>query len=221
VGLAVLTLLLALAVGHSTGCRAGRVSARRIAAAGRPGTGRIAAAGRPGTGRIAAAHLLVVAFGVQAVEPLVSQAVPHSYPLALAVSGTVMTQFVIRNAAVPGVPLAGLGLVLNTLVVILNGAMPVSLEAATRAGLPVERLDLDSDPRHERLDVATRFAPLADVVPTPIPGRREVTSPGDILLAAGVGLFVFSAARSRRRQAELPARCAPARDNVLDGSRMC
>jgi hypothetical protein len=182
VGLALLTLLLAallkLALGRIAGDRLRGL--RRVAAP-----------------PIAGAHLLVLAFVAQVIEPLLSRAVPYSYPVAFAVSATLMTQFVVRNAAVPGVALAGLGLVLNAAVVILNGAMPVSLDAAARAGLPVERLDLDGDPRHEQLDAATRLASLADTVPTPIPGRREVTSPGDILLAAGIGLFVFRMTRPR------------------------
>jgi hypothetical protein len=128
---------------------------------------------------------------------MLAPTVAYSYPVALAVSATLVTQFVARNARVPGVPLAGIGLLLNAAVVIGNGAMPVSVDAAIRGGMPIERLDFAGDPRHEPLDANTRLAPLADVVPTPIPGWREVTSAGDILLAAGVGLYVFSTARAR------------------------
>jgi Family of unknown function (DUF5317) len=174
VGLALLTLLLAFAVGRLSGGRPCGLAERRIAVP----------------------HLLVAAFTVQAVEPLLSPAVPQSYPLALAVSGTLLAQFVVRNATIPGVPLAGLGLLLNASVVLVNGAMPVSLEAASRSGVPIERLDIADDARHERLDAETRLAPLADIVPTPIPGHREVTSVGDILVAAGIGLFVFSGIRT-------------------------
>ncbi len=192
-----LTLLLALAL------RSARRGARRLS-------------GR----RLARAHLLLSAFGVQAAEPLLSGAVPYSYPLAFAVSGTLMTQFVVRNAAVPGVALAGVGLALNAAVVVVNGAMPVSLAAAAHAGLPVERFDLGSDRRHERLDGTTRLGALADIVPTPIPGRREVTSPGDVLLAAGVGLYVFSATRSRPRPRGTVSAGTPARITEEAGTWM-
>jgi hypothetical protein len=176
VGLALVTMLLAVALGRLLG---GSTRGLRVPLA------------RP--------HLLVTAFCVLAVEPLLSPAVPYSYPLALAVSGTLVTQFAVRNAAVPGIAVAGLGLALNAAVVILNGAMPVSLEAAARAGVPIERLDLGADPRHEQLDASTRLAVLADIVPTPIPGLREITSAGDVLLATGLGLFVVSAMRSSSR----------------------
>jgi hypothetical protein len=133
------------------------------------------------------------------VQPLLAPAVPYSYPLGFAVSGTLLAQFVIRNTGLPGIPLAGLGLLLNAAVIILNGAMPVSLEAAARSGVSVEQLDLAGGARHEPLDAGTRLAPLADVVPAPVPGLREVTSAGDLLLAAGLGLFVFGGMQPRRR----------------------
>jgi hypothetical protein len=62
--------------------------------------------------------------------------------------------------------------------------MPVSPEAAARAGLDV----LDTlDGRHELAASGTRLAPLGDVVPVPLPLRPEVVSPGDVLVAAGLG----------------------------------
>jgi hypothetical protein len=154
--------------------------------------------GRLRTYRFSGAPLVVAAFAVQALEPLVSRVVAYSYPLALAVSATLMVQFTLRNARVPGVPLAGLGLLLNALVVVTNGAMPVSEQAALRAGLTVESLHLDEDPRHEALDGGTRLRALGDVVPVPIPLHREVDSVGDIALASGLGLLVFSTLTRRR-----------------------
>jgi hypothetical protein len=171
VGLVFLTLLLAVAVGHLAGGRAGGLTGLSLSRT----------------------HLLVAAFVVQVLEPPASGVVPGAYPIALAVSATLMTQFVSRNVSVPGVPLAGVGLLLNAAVVLVNGAMPVSLDAAARAGIQVERLDLAADPRHEPLGDSTRLALLADITPAPLPGRPEVVSPGDVLLAAGVGLFVVSA----------------------------
>lgn len=164
------------------------------------GAGRLAG-GQPGrlhTYRFAGTPLVVAAFAIQALEPLLSRVVAYSYPLALAVSATLMVQFTLRNARVPGVPLAGLGLLLNAIVVVTNGAMPVSEAAAVRAGLSVEALRLDTDPRHEPMDGGTRLHLLGDIVPTPIPGHREVDSVGDIALAAGLGLLVFSTMTRRR-----------------------
>lgn len=159
-------------------------------------------AGGPGpmcAPRLHGLGLLVAAFGVLLAEPLVSREVAYSFPLCLAIAATLMVQFAVRNVRVAGVALAAAGLVLNALVVIVNGAMPVSERAAVRAGLDVTALELDSDDRHEAMDGATRLPALADRVPVPIPGHREVDSVGDLALAAGVALFAFSAACSRRR----------------------
>ena len=169
-----LTLVLALLVGYLAGARAVRLAVTPLSGM----------------------HLLVTAFVVQATEPLVSPVVPGAYPIALAVSATLMTQFVARNALVPGVALAGLGLVLNAAVVLVNGAMPVSRSAAARAGLP--ELDLTDDVRHEMVDTGTRLPWLADVIPVPLPFRPEVVSVGDVLLAAGIGLFVVASMRPTR-----------------------
>lgn len=164
------------------------------------GAGRLAggAPGRLRAYRFAGFPLVVVAFAIQALEPLLSRVVAYSYPMALAVSATLMVQFTLRNARVPGVPLAGLGLLLNALVVVTNGAMPVSEEAAMKAGISAESLHLDTDPRHEPMDGNTRLHVLGDLVPTPIPLHREVDSVGDIALAAGLGLLVFSTMTRRR-----------------------
>ncbi|WP_019876168.1 DUF5317 domain-containing protein [Sporichthya polymorpha] len=142
--------------------------------------------------------LLVAALGVHFAEPLVASEVAYSYPLCLAISATLMVQFAAGNLRTPGVALAAAGVCANALVVVVNGAMPVSEAAAVRAGIPVERLALDTDGRHEPLDGATRMAPLADRIPVPIPGHREVDSLGDVAIAAGAGLYAFSAAYRRR-----------------------
>lgn len=189
-GLALVTLLLALAAGlvarrPPAGIRRHRAGWSRTP---RGPAGRGPAAGLP----LAGSHLLVSAFVVQLVEPLASRAVPGAYPIALAVSATLMTQFMARNILTPGVALAGVGLLLNAAVVLVNGAMPVSSAATAYAGVPVERLDLGADPRHEELSSTTPLPWLADVVPVPLPWRPEVSSVGDLLLAAGIGLLAVS-----------------------------
>lgn len=154
--------------------------------------------GRPRLHRLDGVPLLVAAFVVQLSEPLVGREIPYSYPLTLAISATLLVQVAARNIRVPGVGLAAIGLVANAAVVIVNGAMPVSDSAVARAGISAAALALESDPRHEPLDGNTRLAVLADRIPVPIPGRREVDSVGDVALAAGVGLFVFTAMYRRR-----------------------
>ena len=112
------------------------------------------------------------------------------YPLGLAVSAALVVAFLVRNRGIRGTGLVALGLVANAMVVVANGAMPVSLEAAGRAGIGTQDLLTRSDPRHETADRDTRLPWLADVVPVPLPLRPEVVSPGDVLVAAGLGQLV-------------------------------
>ena len=159
-------------------------------------------AGGPGplvAPRMHRAALLLAAFAILFAEPLISREVAYSYPLCLAVAATLMVQFAAGNLRVPGVALAAVGLCANALVVIVNGAMPVSETAADRAGVSVERMALDTDARHEPLDGGTRLTALTDRVPVPIPGHREVDSLGDLAIAAGAGLYLFAASHRRSR----------------------
>jgi hypothetical protein len=100
--------------------------------------------------------------------------------------------FVWLNRAVPGLVLIGLGMAANALVVVANGAMPVSLDAAERVGLRATDLRLDTNPRHEAVGSGTRVALLGDVVPFALPGRSQVVSPGDVAVAAGAGLALYA-----------------------------
>lgn len=99
--------------------------------------------------------------------------------------------FLVRNRRLPGLALVSIGLAANAVVIGANGVMPVSLYAAARAGVGVAGLAAGSDARHQVATTQTRFAALGDVVPVALPVRPEVASPGDLLVAAGLGLFVF------------------------------
>lgn len=181
-GLTLLVLLGALAIGWF---------------AGQPG-GRVSRAGIIGVPLLPAALLVLVG------ENLIAHQIPYSYPISFAVASTLMIQFAARNLAVPGVALAVAGVLANAAVILVNGAMPVSVSAAQRAGVPIDVLELESERRHEPLDGATRLPLLADRIPVPVPGHREVDSVGDLALAAGVGLFAFGAVYRRRDGAAVP-----------------
>jgi uncharacterized Zn-binding protein involved in type VI secretion len=129
---------------------------------------------------------------------------------------------VAANVRLPGAPLAGLGLALNALFVGANGGlMPVTVRALEGAAPPDAGLvaAVVRDPLHDVADEDSRLLPLADVIPVPLPWRPVVASPGDLLLAAGLGLLVVEGmlvGRVRRAaceddapdgaQAELPPR---------------
>ncbi len=121
-----------------------------------------------------------------------------AYPAGLAVSAVLAVAFLLGSRGVRGTGLVGLGVVANALVVGVNGAMPVSLDAAARAGVTTQAIVAGQDPRHELLDDATVLPALADVVPVPLPRLPQVVSPGDVLVAAGVGQLVVLGMRGGR-----------------------
>lgn len=145
--------------------------------------------------RLNSPWLLAAACAGQLAEPLSGHRI--SYPMSMLVSAALALLFTVHNRRVPGIPLAALGLLLNALVVVSNGAMPVEAHAAVRAGLsdPV----LAPDARHEVAGAQTQLRVLADRIAVPIPGHREIDSLGDLALAAGAGLFAFELTYRRRR----------------------
>ncbi len=123
------------------------------------------------------------------------------YRAALVLAAGPAAVFLLRNRRLPGVGLLAAGLLLNAVVVLANGAMPVSAYAAARAGVPaaaVEAIRVGADPRHESAGARTRLRLLGDVVPVPTPLRREVLSPGDCVAAAGLALLIVTGMRRRR-----------------------
>lgn len=95
----------------------------------------------------------------------------------------------------------GLGIASNMLVIGLNGAMPVSVRAASEIGIPREiaRASFDLDCLHEEMTDDALLAALADVVAVPGPAwQRGVISLGDLLLALGLGAWVFTGSRDYR-----------------------
>lgn len=95
--------------------------------------------------------------------------------------------FLFLNRKLPGMLIAAIGMTLNLIVIGLNGAMPVSRWAADVADAEIERTDTGT--KHEIADDDTVLAPFGDTIP--IPGAGRVLSPGDLILAAGIGWFVY------------------------------
>lgn len=168
-----------------------------------------------------ARRLVMVAVALQVIGGICALAGSSTgYDVGLVLSAACLLLFCRRNARVPGVPLVGVGLACNALVVALNGAMPVSYLQAARAGADVSAVSAAADPRHTLAGDTTRLGWLGDVVPVPLPLRSEVDSPGDLLIAAGLGEFVVvgmgARRRGRRRHTDprparppLPAEAAP------------
>ena len=142
---------------------------------------------RLGALRLRSRRLLVLAFAAQLGGTVVGG---PFHPLGLAASGALVVAFLLHNRGVRGTGLLALGLLTNAVVVLANGAMPVSTSAAGRAGATTQPILNGSDRRHEIAGATTRLPWLGDVVPLPLPVRPEVVSPGDVLVAAGAAQLV-------------------------------
>ena len=114
----------------------------------------------------------------------------------LLISNAAVVAFLMLNRQIPGMLLIAAGVLLNTIVITANQAMPVSPTAAARAGLEPPPAVSD-ELKHERLDADTRLSWLGDVIP--VPGVKEVLSIGDVVLALGVARVVYMQTTSRRR----------------------
>jgi hypothetical protein len=123
----------------------------------------------------------------------------RAYVIGLAASALCAAAFCAWNLRVAGVPLVTLGLLANATVVAVNGAMPVSVSAASRAGVSVIEIAAGHDDRHKIADSDTGLRMLGDVIPVPLPVRSEIVSPGDVLVAAGLAELVVMGMLRRRR----------------------
>lgn len=96
---------------------------------------------------------------------------------------------VLLNRERPGMWLAGIGVLMNFVVIAVNGGMPVLEGAAVVASGFESGLNVD-DFKHVELDAGTRLTFLADVIPLRIFGEGQVLSLGDVFLAVGLGRFL-------------------------------
>ncbi len=115
---------------------------------------------------------------------LISAAAPSLYLLSF----VPLLYFVYLNRNRRGMPLLGLGLLLNLIVIAANeGAMPVNL--AGLAPLLQEQLQSGGSPLHTALTEETLFPLLGDQIPLTY-GINRMISIGDILLALGIALLI-------------------------------
>lgn len=147
--------------------------------------------------RLVAAAVVVQVAGVVLTVTLAGGA-KTAYAATLTASAALVLAFVALNRRLPGMTLVAAGLLLNAAVVAANGAMPVSLEAAARAGISTAPIALGDDARHVIAGSRTHWEAIGDVVPVPLPLHPEVVSPGDVLLAAGLAQLIAVGMRPRR-----------------------
>ena len=147
--------------------------------------------------------LVLLAVGAQVVG-VVGGSTASSYTGFL-IAALLAAGFVLANRGVPGLGLILAGLVCNLVVITANsGVMPVKIESLARIGKSTGALLHDS--LHEPANSTTSLAFLDDWIPvvSPLPWGSAVASPGDVLVAGGVALFVTDGvalgAKARRRR---------------------
>ncbi len=137
--------------------------------------------------RFRLAPVLVLTLALQAAVQLLS---PASLKGAAAIAfllttNAIVAVVVLLNARLPGLTLALIGLIANSLAIALNGAMPVSEDALRIARVDPHGYGL----KHEALTQDTLVPWLTDVIPVPV--FRQVMSVGDALIAVGLGRLIY------------------------------
>lgn len=121
---------------------------------------------------------------------------------------------VVLNRTKPGMLIAGIGVLMNFVVIALNGGMPVLAGAAEVAsGFTVTDPDLSGSFKHVILDETSQLTFLADVIPLRFVGIGEVISLGDVFLALGLGVFLEYELRRPRRYFRRGAHAQPGSAN--------
>lgn len=130
------------------------------------------------------------------------------------VSFVLLMALVLLNRSKQGMWIAGLGVLMNFVVIAANGGMPVLAGAAEVAsGFTVSDPDLSGTFKHVLLDENSRLTFFADVIPLRLVGIGEVISLGDIFLALGLGVFLEHELRRPRRYFKHGAQAQPGSAN--------
>lgn len=133
---------------------------------------------------VPAAVVLLLAPQVLSVDGAAGAA-PHLAALAALIA------FAAANLRMMGMSIVLVGLTLNAVVILANGAMPVDRAAVVNSGLAhVEELaSLDLGPARRWRGPEDRIAVLGDILP--VAPLDEVVSFGDLIVAAGLANVTF------------------------------
>lgn len=119
--------------------------------------------------------------------------------LAWILGAALLLWFCVKNYKLHGLTVAGFGILLNALAILLNRGMPVGSDAlALLKGAGEALRAVQSSALYNLQNEGTRALVLADVLPLPGPHAfRSVVSLGDLLLLSGiVAAIVQMGARS-------------------------
>ena len=115
-------------------------------------------------------------------------------PLTVTFAVQALVAFAVANIRKPGIPLVLVGLAMNWLVIGLNSGMPVDA-TALKDNAAVTRLQREGGSKHHPMTEADTLTGLGDGIW--VPGLREIYSPGDLALYAGVAWFIAAGMRRR------------------------
>lgn len=153
--------------------------------------------------RLHSVPLLVVAVATALALDHVDLPTPQWWAIGGLAAGLVFT---VRNVHLPGMAVIAIGVLLNLVPVIVNGATPVRGAALVEAGMLTEAdLGRVALPGARTLaDADTSLVWMGDTVP--VAAFDQVLSFGDLVVLVGLVSVVVNAMR-RRRQRRLPASC--------------
>jgi hypothetical protein len=137
-------------------------------------------------------RLLVTAAVTAWVGDLLSLVWSPTLVVGLVLASGLVAYFAWLNRSVPGLALIGAGCGLNGLVLMVNAGMPVSLHAAKLAGARLSEPLLAASTWREAATGDTILPYLGQVIPLAWPISPKVVSVGDVLIAAGCGLFLVA-----------------------------
>lgn len=151
--------------------------------------------------------LILPLFVVQGVARGIAASALGRFALAIwAACSIVLFVLMILQSDVPGLAVAGLGIGLNTLVVLANSGMPVG---ASRDLLSLaEEAVAVSNGFYHLADERTALTLLADILPV----GSGIASIGDVLLAVGVAAFIVSVMVGEHRFTGRKLRLRPDRE---------
>jgi hypothetical protein len=124
-------------------------------------------------------------------------------PVMNVVSYALLVLFLMWNRWIPGAWVMAIGLLLNLVVVVANGGMPVQPEAIQRAGGDTTLLQDATATKHHLMTEDDVLWRLGDVIAIP-PPVSSVVSIGDVLLYGGICYSVVQIMRGRRRENPRP-----------------
>jgi hypothetical protein len=124
-------------------------------------------------------------------------------PVLLATSYFLLAAFLLSNRWIPAGYVMIVGLLLNLVVVVANGGMPVRAEAITASGGDPAVLQDATVGKHHLMTEDDVLWHLGDVIGVP-PPIGIVLSPGDVLLYGGIVYSIVQIMRGRRRENPRP-----------------